>query len=248
MRPALDDRDLLELHVGTGFVLTDSGRILHENAPDQSAGPRLYFAGCSSGNVVRLRHDVGEGTAQAIASLAADEPALSEPISTPVHLDDYIHLLAAEAPVQRWNAGLVWTFPDRLDYEHNAALVDSNTPEGDRLLRRLRGRGMPEPLVALGFVDVGELWAPWCVAIHDDDIASIAFAARRGSAGAETGVATVPAFRGRGFAAAATAGWAMLPALREHVLFYSTSRANVSSQRVAQRLALRFLGATLAIT
>ncbi len=115
MRPALDDRDLLELHVGTGFVLTDSGRILHDNAPDQSAGPRLYLAGCSSGNVVRLRHDVGEGTARAIALLAADEPALHGSHSTPVHLDRYIQLLAAETPIQRWNAGLVWTFPDRLD-------------------------------------------------------------------------------------------------------------------------------------
>ncbi len=126
--------------------------------------------------------------------------------------------------------------------------MSSNTPEGDRLLVHLRDRGMPDALVALGFVDVGELWAPWCVALHNEDIASIALAARLGSAGAETGVATVPAFRGRGFAAAATAGWAMLPALRERVLFYSTSRANVSSQRVAQRLALRFPGASLAIT
>jgi predicted GNAT family acetyltransferase len=106
---------------------------------------------------------------------------------------------------------------------------------------------MPEALVALGFVDVGEFWAPWCVALEGDEIASIAFAARLGPAGAETGVATVPALRGRGFAAAATAGWASLPALDGRTLFYSTSRTNLSSQRVAQRLGLRFIGATFSI-
>jgi len=62
MRPANEDRDLLRMHLSTGFVLTGSGRILHDNAPDRSAGPRLYLAGGSSGNVVRLRHDVGDRT------------------------------------------------------------------------------------------------------------------------------------------------------------------------------------------
>ncbi len=65
MHPANDDRYLLLMYLSTGFVLTDSGHILHDNAPDRSAGPRLYPAGCTSGNVVRLRHDVGEATARA---------------------------------------------------------------------------------------------------------------------------------------------------------------------------------------
>ena len=103
-------------------------------------------------------------------------------------------------------------------------------------------------MLALGFVDGGELWAPWCVALHQDEVASIAFAARLGPSATETGVTTVPAFRGHGFAAAATAGWVSLPSLRGRALFYSTSRTNVSSQRVAQRLGLRFLGASLDIT
>lgn len=244
----IDDRDLLAIQAATIFVLTESGRILRTNAPDQAAGPRLYLAGCVSGNVVRIRRDVAERTAQAIESLAAHEPALRDPGSTPVHLDDYLELLAAEAPVEQRDAGLIWTFPDRLDHQQPAALVASDTPEGDRLLARLNERGMPEALVALGFVDAGEFWAPWNVAFDGDEIASIALTARLGPASAETGVTTVPAFRGRGFAAAATAGWASLPALSGRVLFYSTSRTNVSSQRVAQRLGLRFIGASFAIT
>lgn len=244
----MDDLELLAIDAATLFVLSDSGRIVRENAPDHAVAPRLYLTGCASGNVVRIRHDVGEGTAHAIERLAADEPPLRDPDATPVHLDAYRQLLAAEAPVEKVNLGLIWTFPERLDYAHPAPLVGSDTPESDRLLGRLVERGMPEALVALGFADVGEFWAPWCVALDGEEIASIAFAARLGPTAAETGVTTVPAFRGRGFAAAATAGWAALPALRERALFYSASRTNVSSQRVARRLGLRFVGASLGIT
>ena len=244
----MEDHDLLALEASVLFVMSDSGRVVCENSSDRSAAPRLSLAGCASLNIVRVRDDVDEKTSQAIESLAATEPALREPESTPVHIDEYVELLAAEAPVEDFGSGLIWTFPERFAYEHSATLVASDTAEGYRLLARLAEEGMPAALVAAGFVDIGEFWAPWCVALDGDEIASIAFAARLGPAAAETGVFTVPAYRGRGFAAAATAGWARLPALRERTLFYSTSRANLSSQRVTQRLGLRFMGASFQIT
>ena len=161
MCPDKHDRNLLVIESATIFVLTDSGRILRKNTPDHAAGPRFHLLGCPSGNVARIRHDVGEGTARAIESLAAGEPDFPHPDSTPIHLDDYLRLLAAEAQVERYDMGLVWTFPDRLDYEHPAALAGSDTPAGDCLLAHLTERGMPEALTALGFVNVGEFWAPW---------------------------------------------------------------------------------------
>ncbi|MBI5946515.1 MAG: GNAT family N-acetyltransferase [Chloroflexi bacterium] len=242
-----DDRDLLEVDVATCFVLTESGRIARVNSPERSPGPRLYMAGSASGNVLRLRSDVGDLTARAIEELAAAEPAFHGPDATPVHLSDYQRLLAAEAPVERVEPGLIWNFPARLDFEHPAPLVASGTPEGERLLTRLNDEGMPPALVEMGFADAGEFWPPWCVALDGGEVASIAFAARLGPLAAETGVATVSAFRGRGFAAAATAGWASLPALRGRTLFYSHSRANVSSRRVTERLGLRFIGSSLSI-
>jgi hypothetical protein len=48
-------------------------------------------------------------------------------------------------------------------------------------------------------------------------------------------------------AAAVTAGWSRLDSLAGRDLFYSTSTANRSSQRVAERLGLPRLGARLAI-
>ena len=59
----------------------------------------------------------------------------------------------------------------------------------------------------------------------------------------ELGLATAKAFRGRRFAAAATAAWSRLPSLQSR-LFYSTGRNNISSQRVAARLVLQLRGAS----
>jgi hypothetical protein len=58
--------------------------------------------------------------------------------------------------------------------------------------------GMPDGLAELGFRSTSDLWRPWCMARVDGDVASIAFAARISEVGAELGVATVKALRGRG--------------------------------------------------
>ena len=105
--------------------------------------------------------------------------------------------------------------------------------------------GIPEAWFDLGFHGVADFWPPWCVALREGQIASIAFAARLGDTGAELGVATVHAHRGRGYAAAATAGWSRLESLRSRALFYSTDQINLSSKRVMARLRLRLLGASL---
>jgi hypothetical protein len=244
----MNDLELVALEAKTIFLLTESGRILRSNSPDEAAGPRLHLAGCASGNLVLVRHDIGEQTVRAIEGFVAEEPPLALPDSTPVHLNDYLELLGRDAPIQDSDFGLLWVFPPGLAYSHPARLVASDTHEGDRLLARLMEQGMPDHLVAAGFVDVSEFWAPWLVAFEEDQIATIAFAARLGSDSAEVGVYTFPAFRGRGYAAAATAGWASLPAFSGRTLFYGISRTNLSSQRVTERLGLRFLGATFAIS
>src|SRR5207302_1073695 len=153
--------------------------------------------------------------------------------------------LAADAPVRDHTLGLTWSFPDHFTYIHDTPVVSSGSRAGETLLARLAQEGMPQQLAALGFSSPSEFWPPWCVALQNNEIASIAFAARLSRAAAETGVVTVPQFRGQGLAAAVTAGWAAHPALRGRALFYGTSRANVSSQRVVARLGLRFLGASL---
>jgi len=89
MRPEADDGALLAVQVANLFVLTSTGHILHDNAPDRSPGPRFYLGGCQAGNIVRIRHDVGADTARAIERLTANEPPLRDPDSTPLHVADF---------------------------------------------------------------------------------------------------------------------------------------------------------------
>ena len=209
----------------------------------------MFLAGCDAGNILRFRHDVTEKTLLEIEALTADEPHLANPDSTALHLDEYVDLLSAEMPVEQISPGLIYHFPDGFSYDHNVRLTVSGTPEGDRLLAALAAdEGMPQTLLDLGFRIAADIWPPWCIALHEDEIASIGMTARLGPAGAESGVVTVPEFRGRGFAAAAVSGWASHPELQHRSLFYSTQSTNVSSQRVAARLGLRFLGASLRLT
>lgn len=203
---------------------------MRTNEPPTVHGPRFYLAGAVNGNVVYVHRDVNERTARHLERLAADEPPFTDPERAPVHLDEYNALLSAETPVTQQEAGLIWQFPEPLTYPHTISLVRSETLEGAALLAGLEVQGMPEPLVALGFIDISEFWSPWCAALEGDAVASIAFATRVGSRCAEIGVATVPAFRGRGLAAAAAAGWASHPELRGRLLFYSTSTTNRSSR------------------
>lgn len=193
--------------------------------------------------------DVLAATARAIQRLADDEPPLDAPGRAPRHVDDYVALLGAEAPIERHGTGVNYCFPSDFGYQHDVHTVGSDA--GHAALARFGltpDRELPAPLRAIGFATVGRLWAPWCVALHDGEIASLVETVRIGPAGAEAGVNTVPALRGRGFAAAASAGWATSPSLGGRTRFYSTSATNRSSQRVAERLGLQYIGASFSLT
>lgn len=143
--------------------------------------------------------------------------------------------------------GVIYHLPNQMEYEHSATIVRGDSPEGAQLLGRFAEQGMPPALFEAGFTEVSDLWQPWCIAIKDGDIAATAFAARLGDIGAEIGVYTFPQFRSRGFGTAVTAACLSSPSLDGRALFSSTSRSNRSSQRVAARLRLRMIGASVVI-
>jgi hypothetical protein len=239
------DIELLAIQYRALFLINGAGRIERENDPDHSAGPRLWIAGCQLENVAGIRSDVADGIAAEIMALVALEPPLLTHGGCPRHLDRYIELLSREGVGPRQNLGVIYKLPHRLEYGHGVSLLDGDSEEGKRLYASFSERGMPAGLADLGFHDASDFWAPWCVALHDGDVASVAFAARLSEAGAELGVATVRGLRGRGYAAAAVAGWSRLPSLQSRALFYSTDRTNLSSQRVIARLGLRLVGSSL---
>jgi RimJ/RimL family protein N-acetyltransferase len=86
---------------------------------------------------------------------------------------------------------------------------------------------------------------PWTIVTEGDHAISICHTPRPVTErAAECGVWTDSRFRGRGYAAATAAAWVALVRAPQRYLFYSTEFANLSSQRVAQRLQLRPLGWT----
>src|SRR5215470_10570459 len=242
----LSDVELLAIQFQTTFVFERVGRILTLNDPDRSPAPSFTLFGCPSGNTCGVRADIEDSIAAQLVNLAASEPPFVKQSGAPSHLDRYIALLSGAAPAPR-HLEVTYVVPNDIPYEHDVQLVYSDSPEGQELRAALATEGIPSGLAKMGFTNVSELWDPWCAALHDAEVASVAFAARLSETGACLGLATSPELRGRGYAAAATAGWARMPALRPHALFYSTSQTNISSQRVIARLGLRFLGGSRGI-
>jgi hypothetical protein len=238
--------DWLKIDYRTLFRFRPDGRIEDENDPDRSPGPRFWLAGCAEGNIFGVRAGLPKDSNAELESLVAAEPPFTHP-ATPKYLDRYLLILGRHRPAAH-NFGLIYELPQSLPYMSDARLIGSDSEEGRDFVRSLSTTGLSAGLFELGFRDVAHFWPPWCVAVVDGEIASIAFAARLSDLGAELGLATAKAFRGRGFAAAATAGWSRLPSLQSRVLFYSTDRNNISSQRVAARLRLQLRGASLRVS
>ena len=238
-------RRLLEIELATGFVLSPAGRMLRARDPDGTPAPKMVLAGCADSNILLLNADVADHAAETITSLASDERPLDHPYSMPHHADRYRELLDVEVPLTSSDFALNFLLPHNTPWPGIANIVDHGTPEGEALIARLARDGLPQSMIAMGFADLSHFWEPWCVALDGDEIASIAFAARLGDQGAALGLATMPQFRGHGLGAAVTAAWSSLPALKDRTLFYGTDRANVSSQRVTQRLGLAFFGSSL---
>jgi hypothetical protein len=240
-----NDLDLLRLDFRTLFLIDGAGRIERENDPDHSPGPKLWLAGCRSGNVAGLRHDVASDVVAEVMALVDSEPPFCEPGMSPRHAGRYASLLSPGAEAPGWSLEVIHELPRGLDDRAGVPLIDSEGGGGGRFLESVRARGMPAGLAAMGFREVADLWPPWCMAMHGGEVASVAFAARISGVGAELGLATVPAFRGRGYGSAAAAGWSRLPSLQSLALFYSAEQSNASSLRVIARLGLPPLGASL---
>jgi hypothetical protein len=236
---------LLTTDAAAMFVTDASGRLLRQNDPEHSPAPLMFFAGCESGNIFYLRSDVSAPVAQQITALMTREPPFAELGARPLFIERYRELLGLDAPIAERAFAQIHSLPRGLSFEHHATIVKQGTAEGDELFAELKRHGLPAALRAMGFADASHFWEPWCVALVRGDIAAIAFAARLGESGAEIGVATLPAFRGRKLAPAVTAGWSSLPQLGARALFYSTTRDNVASQHVIARLGLPLVGVSV---
>ena len=233
--PAHAARRLLELEVETRFTLKD-GRIASEAPPDNAPGPLLYMAG----GRIWVDEAVAPQLLHQLNRLARDETPGGEALPPPC-LDRCLALLPNPGTP---SGGLSYLLPHGTQAPGAARTIASGSAEAEGLEARFKREGMPRDLLDLNFRQVADLWPPYCLVVEDGDVAALAFTARRGSRGAELGLVTLPAFRGRGLAGRAVAGWSALPELRALTLFYSTATTNLASRRVAAKLGLPFIGST----
>jgi hypothetical protein len=231
----MTDLDLIDLHVAALYRHDAAGRIVANNEPDGARAPRLYLGRTRAGNVWRFRDDLPPGLVAALDPILAAEPPAADLRRPPACLTTTVDLLAAHAAVGGVGFGPAWCFPETIDPPAGVVAVTpaNPVPTGDLYDWLAAELGVRQP----------------CFAVVRDGVAvSVCFSARLTESAAEAGVLTHEAYRGRGFAAAVTAAWAIAVRASGRIPLYSTSWDNLASQGVARRLGLILYGADCSIT
>ena len=217
------DLDLARLHTEALFVHDGDERLVAINEPDpETPAPRFFLIRAATGNLWRVRADLPPALIAGLARLAAAEPVSADLRAAPRHAAEYAALLARHAPIAHTDAGPAYYLPES-DPPAGAVTI---TPENVGVLQAhypyTRGH-----LAAL---------APVVAVVQDGMAVATCYSARITARVAEAGVHTVEAYRGHGYAAATTRGWAA--ALRATGLrpLYSTSWENTASQAVAAKI------------
>ena len=229
------DWDLMHMHVEALFTHDIHQRLYTVNEPDGAPAPRFYLGRTPEGNLCRFRADVPDSLVQRVETLCADEPFTNDLRTPPRHCEAYQELLHAYAPIERLWMGPAYQFPDELP---PAPQVVRITQENEDLLR-------------LGFADLmPELAArqPCVAVVQTGRAVSICCSVRITSQAHEAGLETLPAYRGKGYAAQVVAGWAA--GVREvgAVPMYSTDWENSASQGVARKVGLVLYGVDFHVT
>ena len=229
----------LSLQAATMLRLDGQGGILRESDPDGGPGPRLYAVGDAAGLQVWLRCGTDPAIIAAARVLAAGATGWTDPDRLPEAARELAELVDGEP-----QPSLIFTL-DGVAAQTSALL--SGSAEGEALVSNLARHGVPDHLAEAGFATVADLWPPWAAWLEDGQIAALAFAARLTTHGAEVGVYTFPAWRGRGLAQRVTAAWSRHPHLAGRQLYYSCAAGNAASRRVAAKLGLARIGCGLRV-
>jgi hypothetical protein len=231
MQP-LTPLELMRLHIDALFTHDAAGYLLHENVPGGAAAPRFFLGRTTEGPVIRFRHDVDDATKRALEAAANDDPLRA--FDSPLNSSPYEAILSRATEVTNTWVGPAFCFPTQLSQPTNTVRVtDANADVLTPLL---------EP-----WIPDTHTGQPLFAVVVDGQAVSVCCTVRRTTEAHEAGVETVPAFRGRGYAARVVAAWANAVRESGQVPLYSTSWRNDASRAVAQKLSLIQFGNDLHI-
>ncbi|MDU5143920.1 MAG: kasugamycin N-acetyltransferase AAC(2')-IIb [Paenibacillus dendritiformis] len=224
---------LMELHAEAMFTHDRSMRLLaiNEPWPGGPPAPRFFLGRSTDGSALcRVRHDVPEKLAGKLTELCADEPIIRDFRTKPKHFEAYMSLLHSEC----FTMGPCYLVPDTVPAMEVVALTRDNCAE----------------MLYGGFEWLAsELdYAQPCVAlVLGNRAVSICRSVRIAAGSHEAGLETLETCRGRGYAGAVVAGWARAVRKMNACPLYSTLEDNLSSQRVARKLAMSWYGVNFTI-
>jgi GNAT superfamily N-acetyltransferase len=230
------DGDLMRFHIEALYTHDSAGRIVRVNVPNGAPAPRFFMGRTADGIACRFRHDVDDGVRRELEAAVEDDAWQKLALDIPANPSRYAAILARVAPIAHTEVGPAFCFPAELPQQ--ASGVVRVTDDNAHVLQPHLADWTPDvrlgqPLFAL--VIDGHAVAVCCSVRHTDDAN-------------EAGVETVPAYRGRGYAAQVVAAWARAVRDLGRVPLYSTSWQNTASRGVARKLALIQFGNDLHIT
>ncbi len=229
------DLELMQFHIEALYLHDARSRIRSTNEWTSKVAPRFFLGRTGAGNLWRFRTDVPDDLALELEDLCNNEPVTTELPRTPLQRERLIRLLESHRPIERiWAGPAYWFSRDVSPGRGCVEIRDANT-------NLLRG----------GF----EVWLedvphrqPFRAVLEGGRAVSVCASVRITNAAHEAGVETLPAFRRRGHAVSAVAGWAVAVRKLRAVPLYSTSWDNTASQNVAASLGLSRFGADFHIT
>lgn len=227
--------ELMKLHVEALFTHDRNMRLrtINEPWPGEDPAPRFFLGRDLEGTALcRFRYDVPEELVGKLTTLCADE-ALSggDFQAKPKHFETYKELLQGE----RFTMGPCFLIPE--------------LPEPNKDVIRIT-RENQEDVSREGFEWLASEidYAQPCVALlRDNRAVSVCRSVRITPRAHEAGLETLADFRGKGYAAAVVAGWAMAVRQTGKLPLYSTSWDNLASRSVAGKLGLSLYGVNFTI-
>ena len=213
---APDLLDFLAL-VEARFETDERGRLV-------GTAPHFYLLRTPQNVICRFHANLADDVVICLEGLSQRERG--RPRQWQFDYGGYLSALAVpNRRVAAMRAGPLYTFPHEIGPSGTCVAIDESNLH---LLRNGLEEWLPD--IAIGH--------PFFAAIEGDRAVAVCATVIASQKAHEAGVETLAAYRGRGFAADAVAGWAGAVRALGATPFYGTTFDNISSQRVAQRLKL----------